>query len=133
MLPRATEERTPREAARGRQSGRTLGIQRLLGRSLRAVTDQEALGERTVWLDCDVIQADGGTRTASITGAFVALALAFERLTAAGILKKSPLIDTVAATSVGIVDDRALLDLAYEGDSPPAVDLKRGLNGHGHF
>ncbi len=114
MLPRATEERTPREAARGKQSGRTLEIQRLIGRSLRAVTDQEALGERTVWLDCDVIQADGGTRTASITGAFVALALAFERLTAAGILKNSPLIDSVAATSVGIVDDRALLDLAYE-------------------
>src|SRR5258708_11720638 len=85
MLPHATEERTPREAARGKQSGRTLEIQRLIGRSLRAVTDQEALGERTVWLDCDVIQADGGTRTASITGAFVALALAFERLTAAGI------------------------------------------------
>src|SRR5256886_17242050 len=106
MLPRATEERTPREAARGKQSGRTLEIQRLIGRSLRAVTDQEALGERTVWLDCDVIQADGGTRTASITGAFVALALAFERLTAAGILKNSPLIDSVAATSVGIVEDR---------------------------
>src|SRR5882672_1673382 len=87
MLPRATEERTPREATRGKQSGRTLEIQRLIGRSLRAVTDQEALGERTVWIDCDVIQADGGTRTASITGAFVALALAFERMVAAGILK----------------------------------------------
>src|SRR5256886_17214790 len=95
MLPRATEERTPREAARGKQSGRTLEIQRLIGRSLRAVTDQEALGERTVWLDCDVIQADGGTRTASITGAFVALALAFERFTAAGILKKTPPDDNV--------------------------------------
>ena len=117
MLPRATEERTAREAARGKQSGRTQEIQRLIGRSLRAVTDQEALGERTVWLDCDVIEADGGTRTASITGAFVALALAMERMVAAGILKSSPLIDTVAATSVGIVDDVALLDLMYEEDA----------------
>src|SRR3981081_4324748 len=133
MLPRATEERTPREAARGKQSGRTLEIQRLIGRSLRAVTDQEALGERTVWLDCDVIQADGGTRTASITGAFVALALAFERLTAAGILKNSPLIDSVAATSVGIVDDRALLDLAYEEDSRAEVDMNVVMTGNGHF
>jgi hypothetical protein len=99
MLPRATEERTAREAARGKQSGRTQEIQRLIGRSLRAITDQEALGERTVWLDCDVIEADGGTRTASITGAFVAFALAMERLVAAGILKSSPLIDTVADTS----------------------------------
>jgi ribonuclease PH len=133
MLPRATEERTPREAARGKQTGRTQEIQRLIGRSLRAVTDQEALGERTVWLDCDVIQADGGTRTASITGAFVALALAFERLTAAGILKSSPLIDSVAATSVGIVDDRALLDLAYEEDSRAEVDMNVVMTGGGHF
>src|SRR5258708_9734441 len=103
MLPRATEERTPREATRGRQSGRTLEIQRLIGRSLRAVTDQEALGERTVWIDCDVIQADGGTRTASITGAFVALALAFERLVAAGIFENSPPIHTLAATRGGVV------------------------------
>jgi ribonuclease PH len=133
MLPRATEERTPREAARGKQSGRTLEIQRLIGRSLRAATDQEALGERTVWIDCDVIQADGGTRTASITGAFVALALAFERLVVAGILKRSPLIDTVAATSVGIVDDRALLDLAYEEDSRAEVDMNVVMTGTGHF
>jgi ribonuclease PH len=133
MLPRATEERTPREAARGKQSGRTLEIQRLIGRSLRAITDQEALGERTVWLDCDVIQADGGTRTASITGAFVALALAMERLVAAGILKTSPLIDTVAATSVGIVDDRALLDLAYEEDSRAEVDMNVVMTGRGDF
>ena len=111
MLLRATEERTAREATRGKQTGRTLEIQRLIGRSLRAITDQEAMGERTVWIDCDVIEADGGTRTASITGAFVALALAFERMVAAGIWKSSPIIDTVAATSVGIVDDRALLDL----------------------
>jgi ribonuclease PH len=133
MLPRATEERTAREAARGKQSGRTQEIQRLIGRSLRAITDQEALGERTVWLDCDVIEADGGTRTASITGAFVALALAMERLVAAGILKSSPLIDTVAATSVGIVDDRALLDLAYEEDSRAEVDMNVVMTGDGHF
>ena len=133
MLPRATEERMPREATRGKQSGRTLEIQRLIGRSLRAVTDQEALGERTVWLDCDVIQADGGTRTASITGAFVALALAFERLLAAGILKSSPLIDSVAATSVGIVDDRVLLDLAYEEDSRAEVDMNVVKTGDGRF
>ena len=133
MLPRATEERTAREAARGKQSGRTLEIQRLIGRSLRAITDQEALGERTVYIDCDVIQADGGTRTASITGAFVALALAMERMVAAGILKSSPLIDTVAATSVGIVDDRALLDLAYEEDSRAEVDMNVVMTGGGHF
>jgi ribonuclease PH len=133
MLPRATEERTNREATRGKQSGRTLEIQRLIGRSLRAVTDQEALGERTVWLDCDVIQADGGTRTASITGAFVALALAFDRLVVAGILKSSPIIDTVAATSVGIVEDCALLDLAYEEDSRAEVDMNVVMTGSGHF
>src|SRR5262249_41812019 len=133
MLPRATEERTQREATRGKQSGRTLEIQRLIGRSLRAVTDQEALGERTVWIDCDVIQADGGTRTASITGAFVALALAMERMTAAGMLKHSPLIDTVAATNVGIVDDGALLDLAYDEDSRAEVDMNVVMTGSGHF
>lgn len=133
MLPRATEERTPREAARGKQSGRTLEIQRLIGRSLRAVTDQEALGERTVWLDCDVIQADGGTRTASITGAFVAMAMAFDRLVSAGILKRTPLIDTVAATSVGLVDDRALLDLAYEEDARAEVDMNVVMTGAGDF
>jgi ribonuclease PH len=133
MLPRATEERTPREATRGKQTGRTLEIQRLIGRSLRAVTDQEAMGEKTVWIDCDVIQADGGTRTASITGAFVALALAFERMLSAGIWRSSPLIDTVAATSVGIVDDRALLDLAYEEDSRAEVDMNVVMTGSGHF
>src|SRR5881628_1220860 len=106
MLPRATNTRMQREASQGKVGGRTQEIQRLIGRSLRAVTKLPALGERSIYLDCDVIQADGGTRTASITGAFVALALAFERLTAAGILKSSPLIDTVAATSVGIVDAR---------------------------
>jgi len=133
MLPRATEERTPREATRGKQSGRTLEIQRLIGRSLRAVTDQEALGEKTVWIDCDVIEADGGTRTASITGAFVALALAMERLVAAGMLKTSPLIDTVAATSVGIVDDVSMLDLAYEEDARAEVDMNVVMTGSGDF
>jgi ribonuclease PH len=133
MLPRATEERMPREAARGKQSGRTLEIQRLIGRSLRAVTDQEALGEKTVWIDCDVIEADGGTRTASITGSFVALALAMERLVAAGMLKTSPLIDTVAATSVGIVDDISLLDLSYEEDSRAEVDMNVVMTGTGDF
>src|SRR5712672_3450632 len=123
MLPRATEERTAREATRGKQSGRTQEIQRLIGRSLRAVTDQEALGERTVWLDCDVIQADGGTRTASITGAFVALALAFDRMVAAGMLRSVPLLDSLAAVSVGIVGDELLLDLAYEEDSRAQVDM----------
>jgi ribonuclease PH len=133
MLPRATEQRTPREASRGRPSGRTLEIQRLIGRSLRAVTDQEALGERTVWVDCDVIQADGGTRTASITGAFVALALALERLVAAGILKSVPLRDSVAATSVGIVDEEVLLDLSYEEDSRAQVDMNVVMTGSGRF
>jgi len=133
MLPRATEERTPREAARGKQSGRTLEIQRLIGRSLRAITDQEALGERTVFMDCDVIEADGGTRTASITGAFVAFALAVERLVAAGMLKNSPLIDSVAATSVGIVDDISLLDLCYEEDSRAEVDMNVVMTGGGDF
>src|SRR5450756_2036961 len=103
MLPRATASRTVRESVQGRVGGRTHEIQRLIGRALRAVVNLDIIGERTLWVDCDVIQADGGTRTASITGAFVALALAFERLVAAGILKRSPLIDTVAATSVGIV------------------------------
>jgi ribonuclease PH len=133
MLPRATEQRTPREATRGRPSGRTLEIARLIGRSLRAVTDQVKLGERTVWVDCDVIQADGGTRTASITGAFVALALAMERLVAAGILKSVPLLDSVAATSVGLVDETALLDLAYDEDSRAQVDMNVIMTGSGRF
>jgi len=133
MLPRATEDRTPREATRGRQSGRTLEIQRLIGRSLRAVTDTEKLGERTVIVDCDVIQADGGTRTASITGAFVALALSLERMVAAGILKSVPLRDSVAATSVGIVENEVLLDLAYEEDSRASVDMNVVMTGAGRF
>src|SRR5450432_4416495 len=123
MLPRATLTRTAREVNKGRPSGRTHEIQRLIGRSLRAVTDMERLGERTIWIDCDVIQADGGTRTASITGAFVALGLALEKLVDAGTLKEIPLKDFVAAISVGIVDGEVLLDLAYEEDSRADVDM----------
>ena len=123
MLPRSTLTRTPREVAKGRQSGRTHEIQRLIGRSLRAVTDLTRIGERTIWIDCDVIQADGGTRTASITGAFVALGLALEKLVEAGTLKAVPLRDFVAAISVGIVDGEILLDLCYEEDSRADVDM----------
>jgi ribonuclease PH len=133
MLPRSTEERTPRESTRGKQSGRTLEIQRMIGRTLRSITDLKALGERTVWLDCDVIEADGGTRTASVTGAFVALALAFEKMKAAGMLKAVPLIDSVAATSVGLVDDELLLDLVYEEDSRAQVDMNVVMTGSGRF
>jgi ribonuclease PH len=123
MLPRSTLTRSPREAARGRVGGRTHEIQRLIGRSLRAVADLEKLGERSILIDCDVIQADGGTRTASITGAFVALGLALEKLVAAGTLKSVPLKDLVAAVSVGVVDGTALLDLSYEEDSRADVDM----------
>src|SRR5947209_14342516 len=123
MLPRATLTRTPREAARGRVGGRTHEIQRLIGRSLRAVTDLQRLGERSVLIDCDVIQADGGTRTASITGAFVALGLGLQKLVDAGTLTSVPLRDFVAAVSVGIVDGEALLDLCYEEDSRAEVDM----------
>ncbi|HWB32042.1 MAG TPA: ribonuclease PH [Acidobacteriaceae bacterium] len=123
MLPRATLTRTAREAERGKIGGRTHEIQRLIGRSLRAVVDMKALGERTIILDCDVLQADGGTRTAAITGACVALALALNSLVAAGTLKSSPLKQMVAATSVGIVDGNVLLDLAYEEDSRADVDM----------
>src|SRR5213082_2740352 len=123
MLPRSTLTRSPREAARGRQGGRTFEIQRLIGRSLRAVVDLEELGERTLWIDCDVIQADGGTRTASITGAFVALGLALEKLVEAGTLPAVPLKEFVAAVSVGIVDGEVLLDLCYEEDSRADVDM----------
>src|SRR5438445_6301848 len=123
MLPRSTLTRTPREVNKGRPSGRTHEIQRLIGRSLRAVTDLERLGERTLWIDCDVIQADGGTRTASITGAFVALGLALEKLVEAGTLTSVPLRDYVAAISVGIVDGEVLLDLNYEEDSRADVDM----------
>ena len=133
MLPRATSTRTQREAASGKVGGRTQEIQRLIGRSLRSVTHLPALGERTIWIDCDVIQADGGTRTASITGAFVALALSLEKLRDRGTLANVPLIDYVAATSVGIVDDEALLDLAYDDDSRAQVDMNVVKTGSGQF
>jgi len=123
MLPRSTLTRSARESARGRMGGRTHEIQRLIGRSLRAVTDLQRLGERSILLDCDVIQADGGTRTASITGAFVALGLALEKLVEAGTLSSVPLKDFVAAVSAGIVDGQALLDLSYEEDSRADVDM----------
>jgi len=131
MLPRSTLTRTPREASRGRQSGRTHEIQRLIGRALRAVVDLKQLGERTITLDCDVIQADGGTRTASITGAFVALGLAMSKLVEAGTLSSAPVRDYVAAISVGIVEGEVLLDLAYEEDSQAEVDLNYVMTG-GH-
>ncbi|MDR3734006.1 MAG: ribonuclease PH [Acidobacteriaceae bacterium] len=123
MLPRATLTRTARESERGKIGGRTHEIQRLIGRSLRAVMDLQALGERTIILDCDVLQADGGTRTAAITGACAALAIALNKLVAAGTLKASPMKQLVAATSVGIVDGHVLLDLAYEEDSRAEVDM----------
>jgi len=133
MLPRATVTRTAREVSKGRASGRTHEIQRLIGRSLRAVVDLDRLGERSVFMDCDVIQADGGTRTASITGAYVALAIALKRLQRFGTLKTSPLRDSVAATSVGVVAGTALLDLCYEEDSRADVDMNIVLTGAGRF
>jgi ribonuclease PH len=131
LLPRSTLTRTPREAARGRVSGRTHEIQRLIGRALRAVVDLEGLGERTITLDCDVIQADGGTRTASITGAFVALGLALGKLVEAGTLSAAPIRDFVAAISVGVVDGAVLLDLNYEEDARAEVDMNFVMTG-GH-
>ncbi len=131
MLPRATSTRSQRESSAGRVGGRTHEIQRLVGRSLRAVTDLAALGERTLWVDCDVIEADGGTRTAAITGAFVALALALAKLRAAGLLKALPLHDHVAAVSVGVVDGEPLLDLCYAEDSRAEVDMNVVATGSG--
>ena len=133
MLPRATATRTAREVTKGRQSGRTLEIQRLIGRSLRTAVNQELLGERTVIVDCDVIQADGGTRTASITGAWVAMALAINKLVKYGSLKRSPIVEPVAAISVGIVDGKALLDLNYEEDSKAEVDMNVVMTAAGKF
>jgi ribonuclease PH len=133
MLPRATSTRTQREASAGKVGGRTQEIQRLIGRSLRSVTNLNAIGERTVWIDCDVIQADGGTRTASITGAFVALALAFEKMRERDMIRTIPLTDYVAAISVGIVDGEPLLDLAYEDDSRAEVDMNIVKTGDGRF
>ncbi len=133
MLPRATHTRSDREAARGKQSGRTQEIQRLIGRSLRAVFDLAALGERTISLDCDVLQADGGTRTAAITGAWVAASDAVSWLMAQGKLARSPLRDAVAAVSVGIVDGTPLLDLEYVEDSACDTDMNVVMTGSGGF
>ena len=133
MLPRATSQRSSREAVRGSQGGRTQEIQRLVGRSLRAVVDLEALGPRTIWIDCDVIQADGGTRTASITGAFVALVEALGALRRQGVFLKLPLKDFVAATSAGFVAGQPFLDLTYEEDSRAEVDMNVVMTGHGQF
>jgi ribonuclease PH len=133
MLPRATSTRSNREAASGKVGGRTMEIQRLIGRSMRSVIKLEELGERTIWLDCDVIQADGGTRCASITGAFVALVLALGKLKDAGQLRSIPIADYVAATSVGIVAGMPLLDLAYEEDSKADVDMNIVKTSDGRF
>lgn len=131
MLPRSTHSRMNREAARGKQSGRTQEIQRLIGRSLRAVVDLEAMGERQVRVDCDVIQADGGTRTASITGGYVALALAFEHLMKVGVFDKSPLVDSVSAISCGLYKGKAVLDLDYDEDSDADTDANFVITGQG--
>lgn len=133
MLPRATLTRTPRESSKGRPSGRSQEIQRLIGRSLRAVTDMDRLGERTIFIDCDVIQADGGTRTASITGAFIALGLALNRMADTGTLKALPLRELVAAISVGIVDGEPMLDLNYDEDSRADVDMNVVMTASGKF
>jgi ribonuclease PH len=133
MLPRATTTRSTREAATGKVGGRTMEIQRLIGRSMRAVARLDELGERTIWIDCDVIQADGGTRTASITGSFVALVLALDRMRKQDLIRSMPINDYVAATSVGIVAGMPLLDLAYEEDSCADVDMNIVKMGDGRF
>ena len=133
MLPGATDRRSEREATRGRASGRTHEIQRLIGRSLRAVTDLSALGDRTLWIDCDVLQADGGTRCAAITGAWTALALAVARLRRRGVLAREPLRDSVAAVSAGIVAGASVLDLAYDEDARAEVDMNVVATGRGRF
>lgn len=133
MLPRATASRTPREVSKGRPSGRTHEIQRLIGRSLRSVVDLSALGERSIIVDCDVLQADGGTRTAAITGAFVALSMALRQLVKYKALKAMPIRDHIAATSVGIVQSTPMLDLCYEEDSRAEVDMNLVMTGSGRF
>ena len=133
MLPRATHDRSPRESVKGKQGGRTLEIQRLVGRALRAVIDTGRLGERTIWIDCDVIQADGGTRTASITGSFIALADAITVLRRKELLKVNPLSDYLAAISIGKVGGQVMVDLAYEEDSHAEVDLNLVMTGAGQY
>ncbi|WP_042164905.1 ribonuclease PH [Paenibacillus gorillae] len=133
MLPRATHSRNQREAARGKLTGRTMEIQRLIGRALRSVVDLQALGERTITLDCDVIQADGGTRTTSITGSFVALCLAVNKLAKTTTFAKYPITDYLASVSVGVIQERALLDLNYDEDSKAKVDMNVVMTGNGKF
>ncbi len=133
MLPRATHDRSPRESVKGKQGGRTLEIQRLVGRALRAVIDTSRLGERTIWIDCDVIQADGGTRTASITGSFIALADAVAVLKKRELIKVNPLTDYLAAISIGKVGGHVMVDLAYEEDSHAEVDLNLVMTGAGQY
>jgi len=133
MLPRATQQRNIRESSKGKVSGRTMEIQRLIGRALRSVVDLEKFGERTVWVDCDVIQADGGTRTASITGAFVAMTLAFGELLNNKTIKELPIKDYLAATSVGVLNDESILDLCYEEDSQAQVDMNIVMTGNEEF
>lgn len=133
MLPYSTLDRKARDITRGRLDGRSSEIQRLIGRSLRAAVDLEKLGPRTVWIDCDVLQADGGTRTAAITGAWVALRLALRRLEVSGVLKVNPVVEQVAAVSVGLVEGRTLLDLCYVEDAAAAVDLNLVMTGSGRF
>lgn len=133
MLPRSTHDRMSREASKGKQGGRTLEIQRLVGRALRAVTDMNQMGERSIWIDCDVIQADGGTRTASITGSFIALADAFTTLKEKGLIKQCPLLDYLAAISVGKIGGEIRLDLAYDEDSQADVDMNLVMTGNGRL
>lgn len=133
MLPGSSEERIARESSRGKIGGRTHEIQRLIGRSLRAIADLKVFGEKTVWIDCDVIQADGGTRTASITGAYVALAEAARHWVKSGIIEKTPVRDSVAAVSIGVVDGKVLLDLNYQEDSRAEVDMNIVMTGSGKF
>jgi len=133
MLPRATETRNARESSKGKVGGRTMEIQRLIGRALRSVVHLEAMGERTIWLDCDVIQADGGTRTASITGAFVAMVDAMYKLVENGTWKQLPLLDYLAATSVGVINGEAMLDLNYKEDSSAIVDMNIVMTGQGKY
>jgi len=133
MLPYATAPRKPRELTRGRPEGRTQEIQRLIGRALRTVTDLEKLGERTVWIDCDVLQADGGTRTAAITGAYVAVMLAMRKLQSDGTIREIPVKSSVAAISVGLVDEVPLLDLSYAEDARAAVDMNVVMTDEGQF
>jgi len=133
MLPRATADRTPREAAKGRQGGRSMEIQRLIGRTLRSIVDMDALGERTITIDCDVLQADGGTRTAAITGSYVALVDALKWMQDKGLVKNLPLLEAVAAVSVGIVQGEVMLDLVYSEDSMAAVDMNLVMTASGKF